>query len=798
VSRAAGRAAAAAVLSTAVVATFAEALFGAGTFYQRDILAYWYPGMAAFRRALAEGALPLWSPHFGFGVPLLADASFQLAYPPTWLALVLPLPVQYELFVAGHALWAALGAALLARRLGCGRVAATSAAVAFSLSGPVLSAASLFHHYAGAAWMPWVLAALARALRRPGLRSSLALALAAGAQLLAGSGDACLVTGALGAAAIVFALASRPPRGREALRLAGTGLVAAFLAAGLGAVQWLPTLAQARAGGRPVQGGAAAYWSLHPLSLADLAVPRLLADAPLSGVARGALFEGRAPLLACVYLGVVTLALAALALASRSRAATLAGCGAVFFLLASLGRHTAAWALVSALPGFALMRYPQKHLLPFALCLSLLAGLGVERWLAPWPAEARRVGRRVALAGLGAALLVAAAAWALASLGTPLAGMLAADALDAGLAAAGLRVSRTAALVAAASLALGWRSTRETAPLALTAALLAIGALDLLLVGRTVNPLAPAELTSRQPAVVPLLLPFADESRIYASARDPRCARVAGGEGWEPSPAAAAAAQEALQPPAGARFGLYGSYDGVFTGIEPLYSRDLIAAAARFTGTPLGEKLMQLGSVGHVLYAGPSPPAYLQPVASVATGWTCPLHVLRVAEPLPRAYLAWVERPLLAGDNGLATLFGPGFDRRRDVALVEPLALGGSVGRGTARVAWRRSDAVLVEAELDGAAVLVLTEAYDPGWRASVDGAPVPVLRANVIFRGVRLGPGRHRVLFEYRPASFAIGSRLALLAAVALAALAALAARRSPLNTPAADGSIPSPEVRG
>jgi hypothetical protein len=102
--------------------------------------------MAAFRRAVAGGEWPLWSPHFGFGAPLLADASFQIAYPPTWLALALPLEVHYKLFAAGHCLWGALGAQHLARRLGVERLGAGISGGAFALSGPVLSAVSLFHH----------------------------------------------------------------------------------------------------------------------------------------------------------------------------------------------------------------------------------------------------------------------------------------------------------------------------------------------------------------------------------------------------------------------------------------------------------------------------------------------------------------------------------------------------------------------------------------------------------------------------------------------------------------------------
>jgi len=47
---------------------------------------------------------------------------------------------------------------------------------------------------------------------------------------------------------------------------------------------------------------------------------------------------------------------------------------------------------------------------------------------------------------------------------------------------------------------------------------------------------------------------------------------------------------------------------------------------------------------------------------------------------------------------------------------------------------------------------VVLNDPYHPWWVAEVDGREVPVLRANVLFRAVRVGPGAHRVRFVFRP----------------------------------------------
>ena len=62
-----------------------------------------------------------------------------------------------------------------------------------------------------------------------------------------------------------------------------------------------------------------------------------------------------------------------------------------------------------------------------------------------------------------------------------------------------------------------------------------------------------------------------------------------------------------------------------------------------------------------------------------------------------------------------------------------------------------------LEAELSQAGYVVLVDGYDPGWRATIDGRGVPVLRANVAFRAVAVPPGRHVIEYRYRPTSVAL-----------------------------------------
>lgn len=56
-------------------------------------------------------------------------------------------------------------------------------------------------------------------------------------------------------------------------------------------------------------------------------------------------------------------------------------------------------------------------------------------------------------------------------------------------------------------------------------------------------------------------------------------------------------------------------------------------------------------------------------------------------------------------------------------------------------------------------AVIFVSEAYHPWWRARVDGKSEPVLRAQLMFMAVRVGPGQHEIEMELQPP---LGVRLA------------------------------------
>jgi hypothetical protein len=123
-------------------------------------------------------------------------------------------------------------------------------------------------------------------------------------------------------------------------------------------------------------------------------------------------------------------------------------------------------------------------------------------------------------------------------------------------------------------------------------------------------------------------------------------------------------------------------------------------------------------------------------------------------------------------------LFEAAFDPASAVLLErDPPPPSGTAGEAlapSARLLEERASSLVVEAEAgEGGGYLLLLDSFDPHWRAEVDGREADLLRADALFRAVRLAPGRHLVRFAYRPTPLLAGLALSALSALALAALA-------------------------
>jgi len=89
-------------------------------------------------------------------------------------------------------------------------------------------------------------------------------------------------------------------------------------------------------------------------------------------------------------------------------------------------------------------------------------------------------------------------------------------------------------------------------------------------------------------------------------------------------------------------------------------------------------------------------------------------------------------------------------------ALPAPSAASGTRA-GTARLVRYGNAEVIIDVETPANGFLVLTDVWDPWWRAEIDGAAAPILKADVLFRAVQLTPGRHEIRFTFHPLSGAL-----------------------------------------
>ncbi len=101
-----------------------------------------------------------------------------------------------------------------------------------------------------------------------------------------------------------------------------------------------------------------------------------------------------------------------------------------------------------------------------------------------------------------------------------------------------------------------------------------------------------------------------------------------------------------------------------------------------------------------------------------------------------------------------------GFDEDfTQVVLLEdpPLEPGRIVRPGRVRIVSATNTETVVEADGPDGGYVVLNDLWHPWWVATIDGAPAPLLRANVLFRAVRVPPGRHVVRFSFQPVRSAL-----------------------------------------
>ena len=135
-------------------------------------------------------------------------------------------------------------------------------------------------------------------------------------------------------------------------------------------------------------------------------------------------------------------------------------------------------------------------------------------------------------------------------------------------------------------------------------------------------------------------------------------------------------------------------------------------------------------------------------------GRTKDAYIYENPRALPRVLLAtqWQKADFAAM---LRNGGWPDVDYRRTVLLENaPSVVPAGDTSGTVRILRYENTNIEIEADAPSGGFVVLNDVWHPWWRASVDGKPADILKANVLFRAIAVPPGKHVVRFTFEPLS--------------------------------------------
>jgi len=346
-----------------------------------DLPFFHLPLRTLFKNAV-EAGFPWWNSALNGGQPILSNPNYAAFYPPSWLALILPVPVALHLILLLHAGWAFAGSWKLARHLGCGRPAAMLAATAFALGGSLVSTAPILTLFCGLSWVPWVVLWGHRVVtEKVWFRPTCLLGLGLAAQFLAGEPVACIISGI---ALLGVALDGLASGSRAGFRLAA-GIALSIALAGVQLVPTAVRLADSPRGSGELE-TRAGLRSMHPARFAELAVAHPLGDP--HRVDEGLFFGQRLndkgfPYIVSIYPGIL---IAILALAGLARPGIALRWTWITMLLLggmlAIGRHNPLYlGGIAHLPVLDQIRYPEKYILAAMAALPFAAALKWDRLL---------------------------------------------------------------------------------------------------------------------------------------------------------------------------------------------------------------------------------------------------------------------------------------------------------------------------------------------------------------------------------------------------------------------------------
>jgi hypothetical protein len=680
----------------------APCLIGQGFYAASDLLLQYVPDQMFMREQLSCGNFPLWNPYIFGGQPFAADPNNMAFNPFQLLSLLLPgvwapfVLLLFHLSVSGWGMarWLkTAGVEGLGRWLGAGVYMASGFASYEVIHPPVMGAYAFF---------PWVMAYLELWSREPGDRQSAFKAGLAGALVvLSGNPQTAL---AVFYAAIFYLVARgwhhhrfgewRKPTSALSLGVLLIGALPA-LALIVPLAEWKPLATRASEIGDYLRFNAAQ--SIHPSEIYRLLFP-LHPETPLRGM------NPEDPYLVdLAYVGWVPLLLMIAALQEQKRRALVVGLllmGLTGWLLA-FGRYTPFHEWVCQIvPGMAWNRAPFRFLFLWTSAVAFLTGLGFQTgssW--DWKAEERRA------VDVLVPLLFAGWCW----------GAVHFDAFrwwEAVILAAGV---------------LAW-CTYRLGRSRVASALLVVAVL-----GPLVAPFWRLYAVSRADLYL-----YATRLPWLSSLRESvGTSRVFLDDGvGYPDPQGGTTV--VWTPNTGVLSGLrnVGGYNPLtlrrtmethrlpFATFNRLWAMRCFVAGKEYVTQPGFERLV-LGEDFGYRYLEPRPILY------------APKQVRWVTE----------ERAALEG------LMPPESDPYRLSYLLGPPQNSGADTGILMFVAERmETDAQRWKLSKDKPGWVVFSEVMYPGWKAQVDGKPVPIVTANTVFRAVWVPQGEHLVEFNFRP----------------------------------------------
>jgi hypothetical protein len=712
----------------------------------------------AFFRFLAasihSGVSPFWNPYHYGGHPSVADPQ-SLIFAPAFVLWSLfdgaPTLRVFDLIVFAHLLVGGLAVGVIGWRLRWPAAASVLAAVVFMLGG--VAAGRLQH--TGAilcyALFPPALLLMQLALDRRSILLAAAFAVVAATLALGRNQIALLLCFVLAAAAVAAIAQAENPTRYLRERLPVFAIMAAVGCA-LIAVPLLLTLQFAALSNRPDEAlQVALKGSLYPANLAQLTVanifgtqhaywgpgPGTVPELTYTDDSFNYMFVGSVPVVLILWFGVAG------RLAFRRDRLLFTG-AMVLALLFAFGRYTPLfeWAF-DWVPGVSKFRRPVDADFVFMAALALLTGY----LLADYVREGLPRRRLLACLAVGACGLVMLA-WGVAF-----------SQKTAHAEAAALEVLKSAPITAGVVLMLALaRSPRARLVAAGLVTLVAAGELLWWNVAFRLNAESPEKyLVLEQPgsaeAEALAIVERAVRERQAAGDR-PRVEVIGLGGPWQNL-----AVVRDLEATNGYNPLRIGFYDRLVSPGEGNWLAELRNFPASFDGydcalaRALGLEFLLLGRPIEAV-----PHLARRPVADILLAGPR-VWIYRLRDALPR--VEFFTRVQVADADGVSDsgqlLASPSSDRvliDDDTPPSKSYAGAFAAAAGRARIAAWQNDRVDIDVDSDSGGVLALHDIYYPGWRAEIDRREAPILRADVLFRGLEVPPGRHHIVFRYAPFS--------------------------------------------